>query len=145
MCYVGQSFPLGIPIPEGPIGAETLDRLDVEFHRAHRTAYGFASQPEPTMLVNLRLSAIGAVARPVMRAIPEGGADPGAALKGERLVHFRETGGAVACRIYERDRLRAGNVIAGPAIVEQMDSTILVPPGASAVAQTSGILVMTLG
>jgi N-methylhydantoinase A len=51
----------------------------------------------------------------------------------------------VACRIYDRDRLRAGDVLQGPLIVEQMDTTTVVPPGASVTVEAQGSLMIEVG
>jgi N-methylhydantoinase A len=59
----------------------------------------------------------------------ETGPDAAAALIGTREVWLPEAGGFVACPVYDRDRLDAGNRIAGPAIIEQMDTTTVVLPG----------------
>jgi N-methylhydantoinase A len=60
------------------------------------------------------------------------GADASAAIVGRRDVWFAEAAGFVACPIYDRDKLDAGNRIAGPAIVEQMDATTVIPPAMTA-------------
>ena len=48
---------------------------------------------------------------------------------GSQNVHFAESGGALCCRVYDRYRLRCGNRIPGPAIVEEVDSTVVIHPG----------------
>jgi N-methylhydantoinase A/oxoprolinase/acetone carboxylase beta subunit len=58
-------------------------------------------------------------------------------------VHFQASGRFVDCPIYERDRLRAGNRIQGPAVIEQADSTIVVPPSFNAVVDAHGRIGMT--
>ncbi|MBN8903553.1 MAG: hydantoinase/oxoprolinase family protein, partial [Rhodospirillales bacterium] len=63
---------------------------------------------------------------------PDAGPDASAAIMATREVWMPETGGFVACPVYDRDKLRAGNVIRGPAIVEQMDATTVVLPGMTA-------------
>lgn len=93
------------------------------------------------MIVNLRVTAIGKVDRPRLRALVRGDGDPGQALKGRRRVDF---GGVVDCPLYERARLDAGDRIAGPAIIEQMDTTIVLPPAAVAAVDVSGCLIITL-
>ena len=60
---------------------------------------------------------------------PDAGSDASAAIVARRDVWLPEAGGFVLCPVYDRDRLRCGNRIAGPAIVEQMDATTLVLPG----------------
>jgi N-methylhydantoinase A len=67
-----------------------------------------------------------------LRPSPDAGPDPRQAEAGHRDVWLRETGGFAACPLYDRDRLAAGNRIEGPAIVEQMDTTTFLPPGAVA-------------
>ena len=60
------------------------------------------------------------------------GPDASAAVIGRRDVWLPEAGGFVSCPVYDRDALRSGNRIAGPAIVEQMDTTTVVLPGMTA-------------
>ena len=60
--------------------------------------------------------------------IPEGDSDPLEALRGYREVFFGQVGEMVSTTIYDRDFLKANNQITGPAIVEQLDSTTLIPP-----------------
>jgi len=143
--YIGQSFNLGLSLLDGPVTAVALQEVAAQFHAAHKEAYGFASEGEPLMMVAIHLIATGAVARPAIAPAAPGGADAAEALKSRRKVHFREAGGRVDCAIYDRVRLRAGNIIAGPAIIEQMDTTTLVPPGAEIRSDASGVLIMTVG
>jgi len=116
--------------------------LQDRFHAAHKAAYGFSSEGEPTEIVSLRLAAIGAIQRPELREIARGGDNPGAALKARRRAYFHEAGGALDCPIYDRARLAAGNLIAGPAVIEQMDTTTLLPPGATATVDRIGNLLL---
>jgi N-methylhydantoinase A len=70
------------------------------------------------------------------------GPDASAALKGERSAYF-EPAGLIATRIYDGDAVRAGNVIEGPAIIERMGDSVVVPPGFS--AQVDPFLTIRLG
>ena len=76
--------------------------------------------------------------------MPDGGPDPRTAFKGVRSVYFEEAGGFVACDTFERSLLTAGNVIAGPAVIEQMDTTTVIPPGETARVDQSGTLIVEL-
>jgi N-methylhydantoinase A/oxoprolinase/acetone carboxylase beta subunit len=80
------------------------------------------------------------------KRIAVGGPIPEEALRSREVV-FQIDGApvAVATRCYARARLKAGNVIAGPAIIEQMDSTTALPPGLSARVDAFGNLVIALG
>jgi N-methylhydantoinase A len=81
-------------------------------------------------VVNYRVSAIAPTPKPALPEWPtlaNGNADM--ARKGTRSVYFQQAGEYVACPIYERERLGAGAMLAGPAIVEEWTSTTVVPPG----------------
>ena len=80
----------------------------------------------------MRLEANGVVRKAELKAHPEAGPDASGAIAQHRDVWLAETTGFVSTPIYARERLRPGNRFAGPAIVEQMDATTLVPPGMTA-------------
>jgi N-methylhydantoinase A len=132
MRYAGQNYELAVPLPEGEITAATIAALAEDFAQAHRQRYGFVAEGEPVQLVTLRLEATGLVRKADLRAYPMAGSDASAAITGKREVWFPEAGDFVQTPIYSRDELRPGNHFAGPAIVEQMDTTTVVPPGMTA-------------
>ena len=136
MRYAGQNYELPIALPVGPISAATLDALADGFAAAHQRLYGFVATDDPVQLVTFRLEAAGRVPRASFPAYPESGPDASAALMATRDVWLPEAGGFVPCPVYDRDRLRAGNRIAGPAIIEQMDATTVVLPGMAARVET---------
>jgi len=124
--YVGQSFEINAPLPE-PF---TLTALADDFHARHTQRYGHAHPEAPVELVNIRLRAIGPTPRPVFEEVPEGGPDPSAAHAGESQVWFEGPDGLRPhpTRLYQREHLRAGNRIGGPAVIFQLDATTVVPP-----------------
>jgi N-methylhydantoinase A len=128
MRYVGQSYELPIPLPEGKIEA-ALEGMLKKFHEEHERSYGFAAPNEPVEFVTLRLTAVGSIAKPKLRELPKRGGDAKAARRALRKVYFAEAGGFVDCPNYDRYRFSAGSVIDGPAIVEEMDSTTVIHPG----------------
>jgi N-methylhydantoinase A len=125
MRYHGQNYELGIALPDGA----TMTMLATLFAEAHRQRYGFATDEDPVEIVTLRLEANGVVRKAELETHPEAGPDASAAIAHHRDVWLAETRGVVSTPIYARGRLRPGNRFAGPAIVEQMDATTLVPPG----------------
>ncbi len=129
MRYAGQNYELSIALPDGPITAATLDLLAEGFAAAHRRMYGFVAEDEPVQLVTFRAEAAGIVRKAAFQPRPARGADASAAIIGSREVWLPEAGGFVAAPIYDRERLDAGNRIAGPAVIEQMDATTIVLPG----------------
>jgi len=132
MRYEGQNYELAVPVPEGPITSETMRTLTVRFADAHRQRYGFAPETDPVQVVTLRVEATGIVAKAALKSHPDAGPDASDAITERRPVWLAETRGIVDTPIYARDRLRPGNRFTGPAIVEQMDATTLVPPGMTA-------------
>jgi N-methylhydantoinase A len=128
MRYHGQNYELGIELPEGAGMASLL----TGFAEAHRQRYGFATDEDPVEIVTLRLGANGVVQKAKLKAHPEAGADASGAIANHREVWLAEAKGFVSTPIYARERLRPGHRFAGPAVVEQMDATTLVPPGMTA-------------
>jgi N-methylhydantoinase A len=144
MCYVGQSFRLKMPVPN-QIAGSTLAALTAAFHEEHARAYGFANLGEPTQLVNLRLNGTGLVKRPILRRLPQATDSVARAIKRRRHVYFDYREPAVEVEVYDRDKLRAGDKFIGPAIVEQMDTTVVLPPGVHATVEDIGSIVISTG
>jgi N-methylhydantoinase A len=138
--YVGQSYELTVPLPNGSFDPATLSGVVEQFHRAHDQAYGFSAPGEPAEFVNLRLTAVGTIAKPRLREAA--GTDGGGAVKAKRAVWFAETGGFFECPVYDRYRLASGVILAGPAIVEEIDSTSVIHPGYAADVDRYGNLLI---
>jgi N-methylhydantoinase A len=129
MRYVGQNFELLVDLgPDGALDARGLADLVASFERQHEAAYGYALEGHPVEIVNIRMGLT--LARPAPPAEPGAGAGrrPEEALMEVRDVWFPGTG-FVQTPVYDRDRLPVRG-LEGPAIIEQMDSTTVVPPGA---------------
>ncbi|MDP9841309.1 hydantoinase/oxoprolinase family protein [Streptosporangium lutulentum] len=136
--YYGQAYEVRVPAPAGPLDeawrAEVLDR----FHEAHRRLYGYGYRDDPrhgVEWVNLRVSGIGPITRPVIGRRPYGVADPEPAAA--REVFYDEWGPAP---IHRRAALAAGTAIAGPAVIEEYGSTLPVHPGFTATVDAFGNL-----
>jgi N-methylhydantoinase A len=132
MRYAGQNYELSVPLSDGPVTSRVIDGLADGFGAAHQRLYGFVAEGEPMQLVTFRAEATGVVRKADLRPSPDAGPDPRQAEYGRRDVWLREAGGFVPCPLYDRERLAAGNRIEGPAIVDQMDTTTFLPPGAVA-------------
>jgi N-methylhydantoinase A len=145
MRYRGQGYEVAVPAgaPGGLAGAGGLAALAVRFHEVHERLYAHRLDGSAVELVALRLTALGRLPRSAVPAAPAGERAPSAeALKGRRRVHFEEAGGWVECPLYARSALRAGNRIAGPAIIEQMDTTTVLFPAQTAEVDSTGTLVV---
>ena len=142
MRYVGQFYELRVDSTPADLRPSDEAELSAAFFRAHERAYGYASAAEPIEVVNLRFSATGKIRRPALRRFEAGGESSDSALKGERPVYFTETSGYIGCKVYDRYRLLAGNRLHGPAIVEELDSTVVVHPGYHAEVDLHGNLMI---
>ena len=141
--YFGQNFELIMELKSDRLNATALARLIEAFHRRHKDYYGYDMRGQAVEVVNLRL-----VVTAHRRTAPHESLTP---VRGElkqavlekRKVWFAETG-FIASPVYDRDRLPVGARIAGPAIIEQMDTTTVVPPKAALKTDKLGYLHMEL-
>ena len=142
MRYVGQSFELVIPLSESGQRMFEVDEVVKRFHENHQATYGTSTTDAPVEIVNLRVTAIGRIAKPKLREIGRAGGDVTAAQKATRPVYFRETTGMVECPIYDRYALGAEMTVEGPAVVEEVDSTIVIHSGYEASVDRFGNLLL---
>jgi N-methylhydantoinase A len=143
--YKGQGYELCVSVPAGTVTEATVAAIVQNFHEAHRKEFGRAFQENDVEIVNLRVLAIGTIPELKWSRIENAGEDAIDAFKYEKEVVFEIAGEpeAVKTKVYERSRLKWGNTITGPAIVEQMDSTTVVAPGWKATVEGFGNLVIT--
>lgn len=143
--YVGQGYELRVPLPDGAIGEEGLERVWERMHELHHAEYGHSFPGNPIELVNLRVSGVGKT--PKLVEIPlEGERSMEAARLKEGEVYFGKDGSPVAfaTTFYDRDRVPVGEVVEGPAVLLQGDTTTVLPPDTSAVLDESGNLLVKL-
>ena len=139
--YLGQNYEIQVPWAGQRFDRDSIAALTGAFHSAHEQQYGFASAAETIQFVHLKVKAVGDLPSP---PIPRLGPGPEAAPAGARETVF-ERGRAGSSPVYRRDGLVPGQVIEGPAIVEQIDTTVIVFPGDRMTADAWGNLVITLG
>ena len=126
--YLGQGFELEVPVASGELDAEELAGIYERFHDAHRRLYGYDQKDSMLEVVNLRVTSVAKLPQPQFDAAPLAGSrDPAAATTGKREIYFHNE--AVPSDIYDRQKLRPGDTVEGPAIVEQLDSTTVIWPG----------------
>ena len=141
--YAGQGYEVRTQVPAGAVDNAWVDELKELFHAAHELEYGhrFDAAIE---IINIRAVGIGRVdeLQPVPVAV--GGGDPSGAVTQERDVVFEVEGRAERhlTPFYERELLRAGDRLVGPAIVEQYDTTTVIPPGLEAEIDCHGNIVI---
>jgi N-methylhydantoinase A len=141
MRYVGQWRSLTVPVST-PLEANLDASLD-RFHNEHEREYAFSDRDQAVEIYGLRVVGLGLVRKPEFPKLA-GSGDLDAARSGERSVYFAEASGFLDTAIYHRAALPAGARFDGPAIVEQMDSTVVVPPDWRAEVDGYGNIIMRL-
>jgi N-methylhydantoinase A len=134
--YRHQGFELTVPWPEPDLA---VDPLLGRFHERHRQLYTYALPEAAVEIVTLRVAAAGRVRRFRIPSLDRRRAAPGRPTR--RRVFFASAGWKT-CPCIERDRLGVGAVVTGPAVVEQLDATTVVPPGQRAAVDRAGNLVI---
>jgi N-methylhydantoinase A len=134
--YRGQSYELTAPLAL-PVTPSSLLAAESAFHAAHAQRYGYAMEGEAVESVTLRLRATLPGARPSLPRLE--GTAPATAQLATRAVWF-EPSAPQRCTTWQRNNLRPGDRLTGPALVLQYDATLVIPPGWSATVDEIGNL-----
>jgi N-methylhydantoinase A len=125
MRYVGQSYEIEVPIDPASLAPGGAASILAAFHEAHERLYGHADRQAPAEIVNLRVQLRAARPRIPLVEVSADGAAPVA--RTTRRIWL--DGRPVQARVYDRGALGRGARLVGPAIVEQPDTTVLLPAG----------------
>jgi N-methylhydantoinase A len=126
--YVGQAYELTIDTTT-PFNEDSRKEAEKAYHLAHMSIYGYSSDGEEVEIVNLRVVGRGITRKPAFPMRSNGQREnPKEAVNSVRLVHLDDEEKGEKCPIYERERLRSGDTLFGPAVVEQFDSTTVILP-----------------
>jgi N-methylhydantoinase A len=140
--YPFQGYELTVPMESGPIEDASRDLLRKAFDTLHQQVYGTSAPQETPEVVNLRIEASNPVPRLSLPVLGAGDRSPEAAWVGVRSMILEESADSLDVNVYRRDQLLAGNVIDGPAVIEQLDSTTLLLPGQQATVDRFGTLLV---
>ena len=144
--FMGQGFDLVVTLPDGPYdgGDETRRRLSAAFENAYREKFSLTPPDVPVEFINVRIAVRAPVAGADVVVKGPVGSDATDAVKDTRQTYFPEAGGFVATTVYDRYRLRAGDEITGPGVVEEEGSTLVIGPRTHARVGASGNIILTL-
>jgi N-methylhydantoinase A len=145
MRYVGQEHAVTVDVPVSVFSRQGKAGIKRHFDELHKERYGRGSPEEPAEIVSIRSTVTGVMRKPKLAEIARGSAKPvAAAATGSRRVFFPGHGWT-ACSTWRREALKAGNRIAGPALIEEHASTTVVQPGDALKVDAFGNLVLTIG
>lgn len=142
--YTKQYHEVSVPVPLDAVVAHDRASIARAFHAEHLRLYGYSLEAEgsPVEIINVRLQAIGATDRPAYRRDPHAGTDAAAALKRRRSVYIAERNAFGEVPVYDGHRMRCGHRIAGPALIEQQTTAIVVSEGYDCVVDPLGSFVL---
>ena len=127
MRYVGQEHAVTVHLPQSLFEARDRAGIKARFDAVHETRYGYSAPGEKAEIVSLRSATIGLMRKPALEPVGAASDEAQAAFSGKRPVYFAATG-MVETPTYDRGRLKAGNRIEGPALIEEHASTTVVEP-----------------
>lgn len=139
MRYTGQWRSLKVSYSKS---IDTMDKIRERFHRQHEQTYAYSDECQPIEIYGLHVTGRGIVEKPSLPQIETGNAAD--AHRGTREAYFEEVGKYVETDVYYRDALGADASLDGPAIIEQMDSTTVIPPSSTAVVDETGNIIITV-
>ncbi len=142
--YEGQGYEIRFDVPEGPVDASWLERAEEAFHQAHFEEYGHRFKEGGVEIINIRVEASGLMDE-LPTPAPAEGSGLDAALIETRDVVFDVDGKptAVPTNFYNREHMGVGTTFEGPAVIEQYDTTTVVPPAFTGVVDEAGNIVIT--
>jgi N-methylhydantoinase A len=124
--YLKQYHEVSVPVSLDDLRSGDLSNLGPAFHAEHNRMYGYSleDQDTPIELINLRVRALGITEKPTSAPEPYDGEDPESARKGDREVLLPVSGETASVPVYDGHATRHGNRIIGPAIIEQVNTTL---------------------
>lgn len=142
MRYVGQVHECTVEIDTFKVDARSIGKVIEAFHKRHKQLYTYSEPLSIVEVVNLESTLYGVVDKPERMKIGRG-ASPEKALKGHRNAVFSADGKAIRTPIYDGTPLGAGATIKGPAVIEEVTTTIVIEPGWTARLDESGSYLIT--
>lgn len=142
MRYVGQIHECTVSIDNFDISEHTGEQIKEAFHRRHEELYTYAERHNAVEVVNIESTLYGLVDKPKAPKIPTGSSLE-EALKEIRKVIFSRDGTTTNSPIYDGAKLGADVIVQGPAVIEEVTTTIVIEPGWSAELHQSGSYVIT--
>ena len=144
--YEGQGYEMRVPVIGGKVTEETIEKMKESFHQLHKKQFGRSFRKVAVEIVNIRVIGTGSIEDLEAVKIPQGTGDISAAQVGEREVTFKvgDHPEHFATKVYDRSRFCAGDTIPGPAVINQMDTTIVIEPGCTGHVNDYGIIIIDI-
>lgn len=143
MRYYGQEHTIKVPLMSGRISPKEMGEIERRFIDAHRREYGFVLENNPVEIVNFHVAGISKVKRPSLQKLSDKGRSMTKALKEEREIYLGRVKKTKKLPIYQKDALPLSKPFKGPAIIEEVTSTIVVTEDFKAIMDKFGNVILT--
>lgn len=143
MRYVDQVHECEVEIGTFKIDRDTAKQIRDAFDARHEQLFTYSEPHNIVEIVNLESTIYGRIKRPESPVVERGEADPGEALSGRRPMIFSRDGGATDTPVYDGEKVKAGNKFTGPAVIEEVTTTLVLEPGWEAELDERGTYVLT--
>jgi N-methylhydantoinase A len=128
MRYVGQHWDIPVPVHMRNGSKPELSEIVEEFHTRHEKVHGYKLEEREVEIANIRLMAIGKSPKLTLKTKQIEGSEASSAIKDRRRAYFGADDGFLEVPVYDGSKLKSGNELSGPAIVEKPSTTIVVYP-----------------
>lgn len=140
--YMNQAYEIPVEIKEANLTSKDLQNAEKDFHKLHEKVYGFSRKDEELELINIRLIAKGLIKEIKTKRDDEQNNTSLTEID-NRKIYF--DGSFYNTPIYSRESLQSESIVSGPAVIEQLDSTIIIHPGQSAEVDLMENLIINIG
>jgi len=146
MRYIKQYHEVNVVISKDEVENVDLDSITKKFHPEHNRLFGYSLEEEktPIELINMRLTLIGKTDKPRFMEEENSGEDASHALKGRRKVYIKTSKNFKEVDVFDGHKLKCGNRIVGPAVIEQVNTTTFVSPEYNVLCDRYGSYTMYL-
>ncbi len=144
--YLGQYHEVNVPVTVEAVREFLGEEMKEAFHTRHDRLYGYSLKEEKTAveLVNVRMTAVGVTEKPSLKQETRRTKDASGCFKGKRPVFIPSEGDFVSVGVYDGDSMGYGNTLKGPVILEQVNTTIFVPPEYQVACDPYGSYLLTM-
>jgi N-methylhydantoinase A len=144
MRYVGQVHECTVDIGTFDINEKSIEKVKDAFHKRHEQLYTYSERHNAVEVVNIESTVYGRIEKPRLPKYGRGTSSK-SALKGYRKAIFAASGKSTKTPIFDGGKMGAGAKVKGPAIIEEVTTTIVIEPGWSAVLDATGSYLITRG
>ncbi len=141
--YQGQEHTVTVPVADDDLSQPDLNTIKQRFDAYHQRAYAHSLPTHSAEIVNLRVRALGVTKKPILKPLPAASVPVADTQKGSRAIYFAGSGEPIDTPVYDREKMQPSHEIAGPAVIEEWTSTVLIRPNQTVQVDQYGNLIVS--